>query len=228
MKRSEINHIIDEAINFAQSQSMVLPKFAYQTFEQWQNEDKDSWQEVFDLELGWDVTDFGMGNFKEYGACLFTLRNGSVSNKKYAKPYAEKMMIIDKDQALPYHYHAYKMEDIINRGGGTLCIKCYKADRDDNFDLKTPFELCIDSKKQIFNPGDVVVLPKGSAVTLPQRIYHRIWADGAKVMAWEVSKVNDDHTDNYFKDKLNRFSNIQEDEPIKWVLCNEYSKLFNK
>lgn len=34
--------------------------------------------------------------------------------------------------------------------------------------------------------------------------------------------VNDDHTDNRFLVPLSRFAEIEEDEPVKWVLCNEY------
>lgn len=36
---------------------------------------------------------------------------------------AEKIMIVREGQVTPYHFHWYKMEDIINRGGGNLINK---------------------------------------------------------------------------------------------------------
>ena len=94
MKRSFINKIVEEAMAFAREQNMTLPKFAYMTADDWRNADQASWEEVFDLELGWDVTDYGTNDFYKTGTCLFTLRNGSASNPKYPKPYAAQMILI--------------------------------------------------------------------------------------------------------------------------------------
>lgn len=225
MKRSEINHIVDEAMAFAHSLGMILPKFAYMSAEDWRQADLASWEEVLDLELGWDVTDYGSNDFYRSGTCLFTLRNGSVSNPKYPKPYAEKMMLIEDGQVLPYHFHSFKMEDILNRGGGKLCLKCYWATADDKLDQERPIEISLDGQKRVFAPGEKIVLEVGSGVTLPPRLYHSIFAEEGKVMSWEVSKVNDDHTDNTYLEGCPRFSQIEEDEPMKWCLCNEYDKI---
>lgn len=225
MKRSFINKIVNEAIEFSKAQHVTLPKFAYITAEDWKKQDQASWAEVFDLELGWDVTDYGSDDFYKTGTCLFTLRNGSVSDSRYTKPYAEKMMLIEDGQVLPYHFHSYKMEDILNRGGGTLCIKCYWATEDNQLDEKRKVEISFDSQKVCFEPGEVIRIPVGSGVTLPPRLYHSIWAENGKVMSWEVSKVNDDHTDNTYLEGCPRFSKVEEDEPMLWCLCNEYDKV---
>ena len=43
--------------------------------------------------LGWDITDYGMGDFDKYGFSLFTIRNGNIKMKdKYKKPYADDMV----------------------------------------------------------------------------------------------------------------------------------------
>ena len=42
----------------------------------------------------------------------------------------------------------------------------------------------------------------------------------------EVSSLNDDNYDNYFPDKNNRFSKIEEDEKIDIPLWRELSLLF--
>ena len=44
-------------------------------------------------------------------------------------------------------------------------------------------------------------------------------------MVGEVSKVNDDTTDNYFLEPTARFADIEEDEPVLHPLCNEYAKV---
>ena len=135
------------------------------------------------------------------------------------------MMLIEDGQVLPYHFHTYKMEDILNRGGGTLCIKCYWATEDNKLDEQRPVEISFDAQKCTFVPGEVIRIPVGSGVTLPPHMYHSIWAENGKVMSWEVSKVNDDHTDNTYLEGCLRFSEIEEDEPMRWCLCNEYAKV---
>ncbi|EHI3941037.1 D-lyxose/D-mannose family sugar isomerase, partial [Shigella sonnei] len=39
------------------------------------------------------------------------------------------------------------------------------------------------------------------------------------------SMVNDDQHDNYFLEPGGRFPAIEEDEPVKWLLCSEYGIL---
>ena len=67
----------------------------------------------------------------------------------------------------------------------------------------------------------------GESITLLPRQYHKFWAEpGAGVcLVGEVSKVNDDNTDNRFYEEVGRFPEIEEDEPARFVLCNEYHKL---
>jgi len=112
MKRSEINAFIREAIGFFDNMNFKLPAFGYFTLTDWQKV-KEHCQEIFDLALGWDITDFGLGDFKNKGLLLFTIRNGKYNSKQYEKPYAEKIMIVDVEQVTPFHYHWNKMEDIM-------------------------------------------------------------------------------------------------------------------
>ncbi|MBE6656657.1 MAG: D-lyxose/D-mannose family sugar isomerase [Ruminococcaceae bacterium] len=66
------------------------------------------------------------------GLFLITTRNGNQKQpEKYPKPYAEKLMIVEENQVTPMHFHWFKTEDIINRGGGNLMIKLYKADENE-------------------------------------------------------------------------------------------------
>ncbi|MFZ3387625.1 D-lyxose/D-mannose family sugar isomerase [Buttiauxella gaviniae] len=222
MKRSFINNTIDQAHAFARKFQIQLPEFAYFTLDEWRAKDPDIWQEVIDLQLGWDLTDFGGGHFDTLGLGLFTLRNGSLTDKRYNKPYAEKMLLVGVNQETPLHFHFSKMEDILNRGGGSLCMQIWCATEDEQLDTERRVTLSVDGKKQELAPGEKLILKPGQGVCFPPKTYHRFWAEQAPVLGWEVSMVNNDYIDNRFLNPLERFADIEEDEPVKWVLCNEY------
>ena len=124
MKRSEINQKIREAIQFFDELNFKLPPWGYWSLDDWK-QNKETCSEIFANGLGWDLTDFGSGNFEQTGLLLFTLRNGNLERDQ--KPYAEKIMIVDENQITPMHFHWSKMEDIINRGGGNLLIQLYPS-----------------------------------------------------------------------------------------------------
>ena len=84
--------------------------------------------------LGWDITDYGLGDFERVGFALITLRNGNQKNpQKYPKVYAEKLLMLKEGQHSPMHFHWNKSEDIINRGGGVLLIHLYNDAGDGSF-----------------------------------------------------------------------------------------------
>ena len=107
MKRSEINKIIKDAIAFLDEHKFLLPPFAYFTPEEWKEKNHE-YDEIRRNVLGWDITDFGSGDFRSCGLFLFTLRNGNAFNPDDKKVYAEKIMIVEENQVTPYHYHWYK------------------------------------------------------------------------------------------------------------------------
>ncbi|EJS87385.1 hypothetical protein AAUPMB_14135, partial [Pasteurella multocida subsp. multocida str. Anand1_buffalo] len=83
--------------------------------------------------------------FAKHGLTLFTIRNQSPTNQK---PYAEKIMMVKEGQVTPMHYHWKKMEDIINRGGGTLVIRLYRRDEQtDLLDEKSAIQVAVDGKQ---------------------------------------------------------------------------------
>lgn len=53
---------------------------------------------------------------------------------KYKKPYAEKFLYLKEGQYALNHFHWYKMEDIINRGGGNILIRVYNSLPDEEID----------------------------------------------------------------------------------------------
>ena len=220
MKRSEINSAIDETIAWLEKMNVKLPPFAYWTPEDWTSKGHE-YDEIRENMLGWDVTDYGRGDFAKVGLLLFTIRNGNLKNPKYAKPYAEKMLISEVGQLSPNHFHWSKMEDIINRGGGTLLLQLWNSTKDGELD-STDVTVRIDGRACTFPAGGEVRLKPGESITLTPGLYHLFTAENEKVLAWEVSMVNDDLTDNRFYEEQARFTNIEEDEPSRHLLCNEY------
>ena len=73
-----------------------LPKFADFTPEEWKTKGHE-FDEIRDNMLGWDITDYGMGDFDKIGFSLFTIRNGNLKMAdKYKKPYAEKFLLSER------------------------------------------------------------------------------------------------------------------------------------
>ena len=224
MKRSEINKIIHEAETYLSEMNFFLPEWASWDWDTWKKQDKKHLHEILEREMGWDITDFGLNDFYHKGLFLFTIRNGSTSETGYDKPYCEKVMILEDGQKCLQHFHWDKVEDIINRGKGTLKLQFYNATEDEKLDLDNIVVLYVDGIRTEIQPGGILSLRPGQSVTLPQRNYHSFWGEG-KVLIGEVSKVNDDHTDNRFYEAIPRFPEIIEDEPIYRPLVGDYKNL---
>ncbi|MCQ2771077.1 MAG: D-lyxose/D-mannose family sugar isomerase [Clostridia bacterium] len=224
MKRSRINQIIRETEALLAKEGFVLPPFLTWTPEEWATKGEEC-REIYDNELGWDVTDFGCGDFDKIGLTAVTIRNGNQKMAdKYPKPYAEKYLVARENQLTPMHYHAYKMEDIINRGGGILCMRLYNAAKDGSLDETSDVVVVSDGVKLTLPAGSVVELKKGESITYTQRLYHEFWGKEGygDVLVGEVSMCNDDSADNFFLTAPGRFPAIDEDEAPYRLLCNEY------
>lgn len=222
MKRSEINSLIEETKEFLRMNHFHLPPFAFWTPEQWAVIGHEA-DEIRDNLLGWDITDFGLGDFHKTGLICFTIRNGNFNNPKYQKPYSEKVLIIEEDQVTPMHFHWSKMEDIIVRNGGNLLMQLYNSDKNKEM-IDTPVIVTIDGIRRILKAGEVVWLIPGESITITQGLYHKFWAEEGKgkVLAGEVSMVNDDEKDNFFYGGIGRFPEIEEDETPIHFLAWEY------
>lgn len=228
MKRSEINNAIRRAKARMAEFNISLPSFGYWTTEQWRK-NKDKISLIEKGMLGWDVTDFGSDDFAHTGAVLFTVRNGDKDDKEFKRPYAEKYIVLDDktEQEIPFHYHISKTEDIINRAGGVLVIQMYHEAKDGGIDTEKPVDVYMDSIKYTFKPGENIEIMPGNSITVEPYVYHRFTAkkDAGLLIVGEVSRVNDDNTDNIFLKKSERFIGIEEDEEKLHPLCNEYEEI---
>ena len=227
MKRSEINAIMRDADEFIRSKGFLLPPFAYWSPETWQTKGEEV-HEIVDNMLGWDITDFGQGDFQKTGLFLFTIRNGNPENLKTGrgKVYAEKLLLVDVDQVTPYHFHWSKMEDIINRGGGKLLVKVYNATPDEAIDKQSDVKISMDGVLRTVQAGSVLEVGPGESITLVPYCYHKFWGSEGRVLVGEVSTVNDDERDNRFYEPVGRFPEIEEDEPPLYLLVNDYPRYY--
>jgi D-lyxose ketol-isomerase len=225
MKRSEINAIIRDSKDFLAKMKFLLPPFAGWSPGDWASKGPEC-RQIVEQQLGWDITDFGIGEFDKTGLFLFTVRNGTIGDPA-GKTYAEKIMIVRENQLTPTHFHHQKMEDIINRGGGNLIIRTWNASEDDGLG-DTDVTLSMDGVLVTVAAGETITLHPGESVCLPQRNYHRFWGEEGKgtVLVGEVSRVNDDRVDNRFYDPVGRFPEIEEDEPPIHLLCGDYARYY--
>jgi D-lyxose ketol-isomerase len=226
MKRSEINSIIRDAAQFMEQRNFCLPPFAAWTPDDWKARGKEA-LEIVRNNMGWDITDFGSGDYEKHGLFLFTVRNGSAEEMKAksGRLYCEKIMIVGVGQITPMHFHAAKVEDIINRGGGDLVIKLYNATQDAKL-AEGDVTVRTDGVQRTVKAGSEVVLKPGESITLRPRVYHEFWAAGERVLTGEVSLVNDDAADNFFLNPVGRFPAIEEDEKPYRLLVTDYPKYY--
>jgi D-lyxose ketol-isomerase len=222
MKRSEINAILSEGQQFIRKMGFYLPPFAHWTANQWSQQGEGA-REIVENSLGWDVTDFGSGDYFRTGLLLFTVRNGSAKEMraKLGKLYCEKVMIAGVGQLTPMHFHRSKVEDIINRGGGNLTVKLYNST--EHSELATSdVMVTLDGIERTVKAGSELVLTPGESVTIRPGLYHSFWGEGDTVLVGEVSLVNDDVSDNFFLTPVGRFPRIEDDELPLHLLVSDY------
>ncbi len=225
MKRSRINQIIAEADGLIRRYGFTLPPFAYWTPTVFADRRAEA-AHLIQARCGWDITDYGAGEFSRVGLFLFTLRNGRLADleRSIGMCYAEKLLISRRDQLSPMHKHVVKAEDIINRGGADLIVELYGSDDSGGFAEDRGGVVQRDGVAYAFAPGETLRLAPGHSVTLMPGDWHAFWAEGGDVLVGEVSTVNDDETDNIFRDPITRFSTIEEDEPPLHLLVSDYRR----
>ncbi len=224
MKRSEINVALKELEDMCKKYRCFLPAFCQFTPEEWKTKGHE-YDEIRDCMLGWDITDYGLGDFDRVGFSLITIRNGNqLHPEQYPKSYAEKLLYLRESQYSPMHFHWNKMEDIINRGGGNVLIQVYNSLPDEEIDYESDVTVHMDGHKLTVPAGTRVRLCPGDSITITPYLYHDFTVEqgSGAVLLGEVSQCNDDDTDNRFNPPVGRFPAIEEDEAPYRLLCNEY------
>lgn len=188
MKRSDINHLIRSAGACFQSNGWALPANAH-----------------------WDVTDFGLGDWRRYGLVLVNLAE--------EPEYCEKLMYALEGMTTPAHTHRKKKEDIICRWG-RLAIQLWPAHPETA--AEPSFTVQVDREPVSIASGSILELAAGSRVTLVPGVYHEFYPLTSECIIGEVSTANDDLTDNFFVNPdIGRYPGIEEDEAAEIRLLSE-------
>jgi len=188
MKRSEINALISAAAQCFATHGWALPP-----------------------QPRWDVTDFGLGDWRRFGLVLVNLAEQA--------EYCEKLMYVQRGMVTPAHTHRKKKEDIISRWGD-LCVQVWQG-HPEKAGTKE-LEVLINGTARTVKSGEIVMLPAGQRITLVPGIYHEFYASSAEAIIGEVSTANDDAHDNFFVNPdVGRYSVIEEDAPVIQRLLNE-------
>lgn len=159
----------------------------------------------------WDITDYGLDDFKRAGLVLINLAE--------EPEYSEKLMYAGRDQETPAHAHKQKKEDIICRSG-ELTLQVWGGHPEKNPDPE--FELQVNNEPRTVRSGDHLTLRAGERATMRPGIYHAFWPASEECVMAEVSTQNDDENDNFFVNpKVGRYPVIEEDEPAAVHLLSE-------
>jgi D-lyxose ketol-isomerase len=208
MLRSQIDAAIERAKSVLRVNGFHLPPFAFWTPEEWRRKGEE-YDGIRACKLGWDVTDFGSGEFARVGLVAFTMRNGGAAAPYRRTVYCEKAMIVGEGQRTPMHCHAVKQEGIICRADGRL---------DDS-----EVGVSLDGIARRVAAGHRFVVRPGESIRLTPFLYHEFYAEpgAGTAIIGELSSVDDDAADNLFLDAPARFPAIVEDAPPRHRLCND-------
>ena len=189
MKRSEVNQAIKAASAVFEKHHWVLPP-----------------------STKWDVTDFGLGDFKSSGLVLINLAEEN--------EYCEKLMFAYQNQVTPLHTHKLKKEDIIVRWGA-LKLELWNDLPDEN-KRNEEIEIQISGDRHTIRNGSEITILAGNRITLTPGIYHAFWPLTDECIIGEVSTANNDLTDNFFVNKeIGRFAEMEEDEDALFRLIRD-------
>jgi D-lyxose ketol-isomerase len=219
VKRSEVERAVAAARAAFAAAGFRLPPFAEWSAADWAAQ-ADS--HAVRAGLGWDVTDYGRGDFARCGLTLFTLRNGLAYELRAGRgfAYAEKLMLVGDGQLAPMHRHRSKVEDIILRAGAPLALEL-RPDAGGRPDRNRGARVLCDGAWRETGADGMLRLAPGESVTLTPDVWHAFWAEGGAAVVGEVSSVNDDWDDNVFEDAIPRFPAIEEDAPATVALAGE-------
>lgn len=221
--RSLVNRTIADAVAAFSRFGVALPPWAFWTPPEWETKGPEC-DELRDCMLGWDVTDFGSGDFHNIGRTLFTVRNGTTRKAGYPKTYAQKYLFDPENQRAPAHFHHSKREDICCLAGGNILVQLRPAGPDDK-PADEPLVARVDGISRTIAAGENVRLRPGQSICIPPRTVHQFWGEEGTglTVSSEVSSVCDDWNDNVFlDDRGTRFPKIIEDDPRTHYLCHEY------
>lgn len=166
MKQAEVEHLRDAATRCFEAHGWALPPNPY-----------------------WDITDFGLGDWRSYGLVLVNLAE--------EPEYCEKLMYAQRGMTTPKHFHKLKKEDIICRQG-SLLVKLWEVRK-----------IKVNREWREAKAYQEVELRAGERITLEPGTWHEFTPTSEECIIGEVSTANDDQNDNFFeRQDIGRFPTI--------------------
>ncbi len=95
---------------------------------------------------------------------------------------------------------------------------------DGSIDAESEVTVATDGLLRTQPAGAILKLDPGESVTLMPGNWHAFWGEGGDVLIGEVSTVNDDVTDNVFREPIGRFAEIDEDVAPTHLLVSDYDR----
>ena len=199
MKRSAINAIMRESEAFMRSFGFILPPFS-----RWSPDEmrarKGEIDGITGASLGWDITDFGLGDFEQTGLFLFHRAQRPLCRSAARTRHALCRKGDDRPQGsgdanAPASSEGRRHHQSRRRHAGDRAVWRYRRP-------VRPVQgtrVATDGIWRELAPGHKLRLSPGESVTLMPGDWHAFWGEGADVFVAEVSTVNDDNTDNIFE-----------------------------
>ena len=201
LQRSDINRLIEEAMEEFGRKGFILPAWAYWDLKKW-DENRELAEDIRKEELGWRVSDFNSGRFEAYGGGFFTLSNAALdsdgSRKDIDQMHSVKYIYRKGGQKAPLHFHWSKREEYLNYGDGITTIVLYNRASENEIDTKSPVEVKINHIWQAVAAGTPVEIPSASSIYIPRRTIHAYGTKKGSTVAVETASRNNDNKDNHW------------------------------
>lgn len=221
MKRTEINENLLLALDFFQAYRFLLPKWAVWRKANWEHCGPEA-DEIRQCRLGWEISDFGRGQFSQLGALRFVLRRGAPAVRRRDKPYEESIGLCQVEQVMPMHYHPERMVDLTNRGGGELVVQVQAANERGRPDNQSRVGVSVNGISYNLKPGGMVRLTGGDWISLRPGTYCKFWAEKAGCLVGELGSMATSAPATRYLDDIAWETEIEEDEPALYLLSHEY------
>ena len=236
INRSVVNRLIGEAMELMKKSGYPVPAWFYWTKEDW-DKATDEYAEIPATIMGWDITDFGSGDFWNEGLLCFNISNGSKADPKYPKVFSIRICFLIKGQVSSPHWHKSKMEELINFTDTAFGTHVWNVNQNGQRDRYNDVEVEVSGRRFKVKPGDFVELKPFESYTMYPGVIHGPGEDYVPAnlpeeahhisgYVIEIASVIDDLNDNLYLDEDHRWAvNIVEDEPAKYYLVQEYPEL---
>jgi D-lyxose ketol-isomerase len=216
-----------------------LPPWVTWTVPQWQSElgaGLDCRRFITDC-LGWDITDFRTPGvkltFAKRGLVLVTVVN--------TLGHCLKLMFTQEGQVTPAHIHPNNKRETIGVFGGgyhaKLAMRLWRMKHgaplrqlrtgqlERWLDFKSEVVVRINGMTERIPAGARFILNQGENITLPPYLCHEFAGYNGSCALFEDSTKNNDLRGNAFRQMVERFCGIKEDELALYPLWNEVALL---